>query len=364
MHRRPEETRSTYEYVGNLHIHTPFSDGFGTHEEVAQAGLSVGLDFVVVTDHNVWVGGVEGYRYQGERRLLLLVGEEVHDQAREPQKNHLLIFGVDRELAPLAPEPRRLLAAVAEAGGLSFFAHPTDPAAPLFDQPDLSWVEWGLGDFTGIELWNFMSEFKLHLRSIPSALHHAYHPEKVVTGPFPETLRRWDELLAAGRRVVAIGGSDAHAFQIQAGPLRRVVFPYEFLFRAVNTHVLTSEPLSGDARADRQRLYLALRYGRCFIGYDLPASTKGFRFSAQGKEGTALMGESIAARHGVTLQVWLPQRADLRLLRNGRAVKELREAQTAVHIASEPGAYRVEAYLDYKGRRRAWILSNPIYLMA
>lgn len=354
----------TYEYVGNLHMHTPISDGFGTHDELAEAGLRTGLDFLIVTDHNVWVGGLEGYRYQGERRLLLLVGEEVHDQAREPQKNHLLVFGVDRELAPLAPEPRRLLAAVAEAGGLAFFAHPTDPAAPLFDQPDLSWVDWDLGDFTGLELWNFMSEFKVHLQSIPSALYYAYHPEKVATGPFPETLRRWDELLAAGRKVVAIGGSDAHALQIQAGPLKRVVFPYEFLFRAVNTHVLTEEPLTGDARADRQRLYLALRRGRCFVGYDLPGSTRGFRFTAQGKDGAATMGESIAARHGVTLQAWLPQPASVRLLHNGQVVQEKDEAQMAVHIATEPGAYRLEAYLHYKGRRRAWILSNPIYVTA
>ncbi|MEW6567666.1 MAG: CehA/McbA family metallohydrolase [Chloroflexota bacterium] len=353
----------TYEYVGNLHMHTPFSDGFGTHEELAQTGLRAGLDFLIVTDHNVWVGGVEGYRYQGERRLLLLVGEEVHDQAREPQKNHLLVFNVDRELAPLAPEPRRLLAAVAEADGLSFFAHPTDPAAPLFDQPDLSWVDWDLDGFTGIELWNFMSEFKVRLKSIPSALYYAYHPTKVAAGPFPETVRRWDELLAAGRRVVAIGGSDAHALQIRAGPLRRVVFPYEFLFRAVNTHVLTTEPLSGDARADRQRLYLSLRRGRCFVGYDLPAPTRGFRFTAQGKDQTVIMGESIPVRHGVTLQVWLPQRADVRLLRDGQVVRELHDQQTVVYIASQPGAYRVEAYLEYAGRRRAWIFSNPIYVM-
>jgi hypothetical protein len=53
-----------YEYAGNLHMHTPFSDGMGTYDEIASAALRAGLDFVIVTDHNVWVEGPEGYYYQ------------------------------------------------------------------------------------------------------------------------------------------------------------------------------------------------------------------------------------------------------------------------------------------------------------
>jgi len=354
----------TYEYAGNLHVHTPFSDGWGTHEQVAQAALRAGIDFVVVTDHNVWVDGLEGYRYDGEKRVLLLVGEEIHDQTRMPQKSHLLVVGANQELAPLAPHPQRLLDGVAKAGGLSFFAHPDDPAAPLFDQTDLSWVDWDLEGYTGIELWNFMTEFKSKLKSRAAAIHFAYNPHRIATGPDPKTLQRWDQLLASGRKVVAIGGADAHAFILRAGPFRREIFPYEFLFRAVNTHILTNEPLSGDAENDRRRLYHSLRLGRCFVAYDLPAPTRGFRFTAQGKDEQVIMGESISARHGVTLQVWLPQRADIRILRDGQLVRELIGQQTGVEIASQPGAYRVEASLEYRGKKRAWILSNPIYVTA
>jgi len=52
---------SYFEYTGNLHVHTPYSDGEGSHEHVAQAALLAGLDFVIFTDHNVRVGGIEGY---------------------------------------------------------------------------------------------------------------------------------------------------------------------------------------------------------------------------------------------------------------------------------------------------------------
>ena len=118
-----------YEYAGNLHIHSPYSDGFGSHDQIALAAINAGLDFVVVTDHNIWVDGLDGYRYSGDKRVLLLTGEEIHDQTRQPQKKHLLTYETHQELAPLAPEPQRLIDAVNKVGGLSFLAHPFDPAA-------------------------------------------------------------------------------------------------------------------------------------------------------------------------------------------------------------------------------------------
>jgi hypothetical protein len=42
-------------------------------------------------------------------RVLLLVGQEVHDQARNPQKNHLLVFNANRDVATFAPDPQRLV---------------------------------------------------------------------------------------------------------------------------------------------------------------------------------------------------------------------------------------------------------------
>ncbi|HSM58601.1 MAG TPA: hypothetical protein VK879_20775, partial [Candidatus Sulfomarinibacteraceae bacterium] len=48
--------------------------------------IRAGLDFIIVTDHNVWVHGVEGYYETDEGRVLLLTGEEVHDVRRQPLK--------------------------------------------------------------------------------------------------------------------------------------------------------------------------------------------------------------------------------------------------------------------------------------
>jgi len=350
------------ELLVNLHMHTPYSDGFGSHAQIAQAGLRAGLDVVITTDHNVLVIGPENYYQENGRQLLLLVGEEIHDQARQPQKNHLLAFGIDRELATLAHDTQRLLDTIRQVGGCAFIAHPVDPEAPAFHEPDISWVDWSVNGYHGIELWNSMSEFKSLLKSKLHAIYYALNPRRVAHGPFPEALRRWDELLISGRRVAAVGGSDAHAFQGNLGPLHRTLFPYEFHFKAINTHILTPTPLRGDLFEDRQMVLEALSRGRSYIGYDLPASTKGFRFTAQGMDSSAQMGEEISSKFGVTLQIRLPYQTECHLLKDGKIVKTWQKRENCTYITKEPGIYRVEAYLTYQGKRRGWIFSNPIYV--
>lgn len=351
-----------HEIIVNLHMHTYYSDGHATHRQIAQSALRAGLDAVIVTDHNVLVRGVEGYYHEENKRVLLLVGEEIHDQGRQPQKSHLLVLGVNRELAHLAHDPERLLQQVNALGGLSFIAHPHDPPAPVFGEDDLSWEDWHLQGFTGLEIWNAMSEFKSLLKSKAHAIYYAYQPERVARGPFPQALRKWDELLAKGHRLVAIGGSDGHAMPARLGPLRRTIFPFEFHFRTVNTHLLLEAPLSGDCANDRRLIYRALQRGRAFIGYDLPAATRGFRFTAYGYGQEAQMGDEIVAKQGVTFQVRLPLPTECRLIRHGEVVQTWQNQQHGTYITTQPGAYRVEVYIQYLGQRRGWIFSNPIYV--
>ena len=149
-----------HEIVVNLHMHTRYSDGTGTHKDIAEAAIKAGVEAVIVTDHNVLVQGLEGYYRVGRSRVLLLVGQEVHDQDRDPQKNHLLVFNANRDLSTLADDPQTLINGVVEAGGLSFIAHPRDPEAPAFNETDISWESWEVHGYTGIELWNGLSELK------------------------------------------------------------------------------------------------------------------------------------------------------------------------------------------------------------
>ncbi|MBI2333817.1 MAG: PHP domain-containing protein, partial [Chloroflexi bacterium] len=210
-----------HETIVNLHMHTRYSDGSGLHKDIAAAALKAGVDVVIVTDHNILVQGFEGYYKDKNQKVLMLIGEEVHDQGRDPQKNHLLVFGANRELATFAENPQNLINQVREAGGICFLAHPDDPEAKAFNETDISWEDWSVQNYTGIELWNALSELKT---VVPTKLHgafYAFFPALVANQPIPNTLAKWDELLSTGNKVVAIGGSDAHALDMHMGALHR-----------------------------------------------------------------------------------------------------------------------------------------------
>ncbi len=349
---------SVYELVGNPHVHTRYSDGARLHVDVARAAARAGLDFVVVTDHNVWVDGVEGY-YDG---VLLLVGEEIHDVRCQPQANHLLVYGGETELAPLASDTQGLIDEVDRRGGLSYLGHPYERDSSV--KPELHaipWNDWHVEGYTGIELWNYMSEFKGLLRNKLAAVLYAHFPALGIRGPYRATLQKWDQLLAAGRRVSVVGGADAHAKAYSLGPLSREVFPYEYLFRCVNSHVLAELPLNGDLEHDKKLIYDGLRAGRTWVGYDLPASTAGFRFRARSGANEALMGGELVRTGAVVLETETPQSADIRLVRGGEMVAQSR-GRSLKHTTALAGVYRVEVYLRYRLGRRGWIFSSPIYV--
>src|SRR5512134_2272003 len=190
-----------HEIVVNLHMHTRYSDGGGTHKDIGQAAIKTDLDAVIVTDHNVLVQGLEGYYRIGRDRTLLLVGQEVHDQDRVPQKNHLLVFHANRDVSTLADDPQTLINGVNDAGGLCFLAHPHDLDSPVFNETSISWEAWDVHGYTGIELWNGLSEIKTVLHSKLHGVFYAFFPQFIAHYPQPETLQCWDELLVSGKRV-------------------------------------------------------------------------------------------------------------------------------------------------------------------
>jgi hypothetical protein len=345
-----------HEVVGNLHIHTPYSDGEWYHAQIAQAASQAGLDFVVVTDHNVWVAGPEGY-HSG---VLTLIGEEVHHARCYPQVNHLLVYGAEAELSQCAFDPQRLIDAARAQGGLAFIAHPFDYALHFAHEPGIPWVDWEVDGYHGLEIWNYMSEFKTRLPNRLLAVLYAFKPQWAIRGPFKNTLRVWDELLASGRRVAGVGNADAHGTPMSLGPIKRVVFPYEYLFRCVNTHLVLDEALTRDVEYDKQLIYSALGMGYGWVGYDLIGSTKGFRFAAHSASEYAEIGRQIRRVGAVNFEVDTPLEATIQIVKAGKGVVARASRKRGLKFTSvEAGAYRVEAYRSGKG----WIFSNPIYVL-
>ncbi len=351
-----------YDIVGNLHLHTIASDGTGTHAEVAAAATNAGLDFIVYTDHNTWTDNIEGWYSNPDtgRKLLRLMGQEVNDQSREPEVNHLLCHFVCSDLTSVAANPQQLIDTTHQRGGLTFLAHPIERPglAPEYVYP---WVDWDITGFTGLELWNAMTNAKWRLQPLWQAILGTYLPNWVLTAPFEELLDKWDELLTTGQKVVAIGNSDAHAMSFTWKILTRTVYPYEFTFKAVNTHLLLSQPLAQDVNQAKVQIYNALKTGHCYVSYDLIGSPAGFTFIGTSGPNQVIMGDTLALQKEAVLQVSSPHKAKLRLIKDGQLLLETTDSQLEWRT-TESGVYRVEAYRRYWGQQKGWVFTNPIYI--
>lgn len=387
---------SLHEYFGNIHMHTTHSDGTGTFDDLIDGAVRGRLDFVFVTDHNLLVREEEeGYR----KGVLTLVGQEVNDKEREISGNHLLCLGVETDVSHLAKDPQVLIDAVGRQDALPFLAHPIEEYTKLFPH-DFSWHSWDVSGYHGVELWNYMSSFRGLTTSHFRALLVGFLPHLFTVGPLPAMLQKWDELTQQGP-VVALGGTDVHAMTYRMGPISRCFLPYDHCAKAVNTHILTETPFLGQPQTgdtdfmhrnvehDRQLVLNALRQGRCWVGYDLAASTKGFRFWGEktpdpssrhsqtsasreeaasmpdpsSGEGHSMIGDAVTLPVGdsLRLHVQSPQAAEIRLLRNGRLISQGRAASLSYDVR-DSGVYRVEVWLHRWGKLRGWIFSNPIYV--
>ena len=337
-----------------VHLHSTYSDGTGTVPEIARAAERAGVDVVLLTDHDTLEA-----RRRGEERsygpVLVLVGHEVSPRPR----NHMLAFGTAAEIDHEGLSPAQIAQAVRDAGGLGVAAHPFAEGSKRFKAlaTRMGWDD--LECLDGIELWSFLADNGQGLSGVGDALRFVLRPERYVTHPPAHNMREWDRL-GALRRVVGIGGLDAHQFGKRvAGRVVRVM-GYARSFRQLRTHVLTREPLTGDVEQDGRQVYEALAEGRCYIAFHALAPARGFRFWATGADGELQMGGE--ARGGDwELRATLPLSADVRLLRDGDLVERVHGTELAA-AAEGPGVYRVEARLEAFGAERTWILSNPVYL--
>ncbi|WP_422934674.1 CehA/McbA family metallohydrolase [Sinomonas sp. P47F7] len=172
-------------YRGDCHLHSVYSDGHNTPEQVAAGARAGKLDFMVSTDHNTSAShGIWG-PLAGED-LLIITGEEV-----TTRNGHWLALGttpgefIDWRYRARDKVFEKFQDRVREAGGLTVAAHMYCP-----------WIgsEWkfGLDGLDGTEVW---------------------------TGPWgwddDAAVSTWDNLLADAARtgkkwLPAFGNSDAH----------------------------------------------------------------------------------------------------------------------------------------------------------
>jgi hypothetical protein len=162
-------------YKGDLHCHSHHSDGDSPPRDIVAAARELGLDFLAVTDHNVY--SQQAVLNQIDTPLMLIPGTEV-----TTYKGHWNIWGrgewIDFRILTAEAMTAAIEKAV-KAGYLVSCNHPRDYGPP-----------WEFADVTG------------------------YHCVEVWNGPWQlfntQSLAFWEQRLRAGQRLVAVGGSDCH----------------------------------------------------------------------------------------------------------------------------------------------------------
>lgn len=354
-----------YEYSGAIHIHSVYSDGTGKIEDIAKAASESNLDFIIMTDHNTLQPKDDGYE-KWLNNVLVIVGYEINDMDNQ---NHYLALGTDKiageyEKLPNGELGCKLDAAqyvkeISDAGGIGFTAHP-DETRHINGMTSYPWTDWESDEITGIEIWNHMSEWVEGMKK-NNRLNRFIHPLKSIISPPKKTIKRWDKL-SQKRRVVGIGGVDAHAFkQSLLGFFEVEIFSYKVLFKSIRTNVILSKPLntnnSRKTESDKNMILDALKNGKCYVTNYYHGDSKGFRFFAEYNAEHYIMGETITkeGKENVILKTYIPKVCKYKLIHNGKLVDE-RLGFDGVWEVKNDGVYRVECWKNNKG----WIFSNHI----
>ena len=359
-----------FEYTGAVHIHSTYSDGTGKIEEIVKAADDSGLDFIIMTDHNTLKPKEDGLE-RWLNNVMVIIGYEVNDMEN---KNHYLVLGLDELVGSFEVlengelgcklNAKEYVKLIKEKGGIGFIAHPDEERHVMHEHIAYPWTHWDTDDFTGIEIWNHMSEW-IEGMNDDNKLQRFLHPLKSIISPPQKTLSRWD-VISQKRHVTAIGSVDAHAFkQNLLGFFEVEIFAYKVLFKSIRTHVLIESEIKKNSKKKfseyKTEILNALKTGKCFISNFYHGDAKGFRFFAESNNEIFNMGDTVLLNHDKKIQfkIYTPRECLIRLIHNGNKIQENMGMEFLLDI-DKPGVYRVECWLNNKG----WIFSNHIRVNA
>ena len=347
-----------HDYAGGIHFHSAYSyDARIPLPQILDDAARAGLHFAIVTDHfrlDARTDGLEGY-WNG---VLLIVGEEI-----SPRYNHYLALNIWKPVVVWKTETdaQRVIDAVNAQGGFGFISHPDHAGAPLVGSRAYPWIRWDAQGYAGLGIWDLMSDWSSSLTSPWKALDACLRPAHALRGPAEKTLARWDAL-AQNNHCVAIGEIDNHGHRRSFFGFKRRLFPFEFAFRTIRTHVLLEKPLTKNTQDDTRAILDALKLGQSYVSLDLWNDPTGFSFTVYDDKTRAWPGGEFIRNGQAVLEVKLPSPGRIGLIRNGRLVKEEHRRAALQWDVDIPGVYRIEAQQRVGGRWRPWIYSNPIWV--
>ncbi|MGB2764608.1 MAG: PHP domain-containing protein [Candidatus Aminicenantaceae bacterium] len=341
-HRAPTSEASPLEIEGVYHLHTTFSDGRKSQDEILKLTSKEELDFIIFTDHGA--PNMESYSSQGWKDgILVLSGCELY-----VNRGHLVGVGFTPPQRVFSNNAEEAVDEIKKQGGFSIIPHP-------YSSTTWTWGEFV--DYSGIEIINAYSRLmEKDLFLIPYAPALLFKPEylllKMLVRP-DKNLKKWDELNTI-HPIYGYFCSDAHRL-------------YRSLLNLLRSHLLLQAPLSEDFETASKQVYEALRKGRFYNSIHAAAHAHGFRFRGEKMGEMIPMGSTVLLDSPVRLHIKAPFRfkKEIHLIHNGKVILRSTE-ENVIYEALLPGTYRVEVYLRARSPLRKnipWVVSNPIFLI-
>lgn len=337
-------------YKGTVHIHTELSDGTGNIKSIVSAAKKAGLDWIIITDHNIY-NTEEGY-YDG---ILVIKGEEISPEC----ENHYIALGINKQIEPSTPG--EYVNQVRLNGGFGFMAHPDEGTYASNKKRANKYrpISWTANEVLpdGIEIWNWFSTWADNLsdKNIFHLIYAYLFKHELVKYPNPLTIKRWDEYNRNSDKIVpAIGGADAHALKIKKYIIPLTIFPYSVHFSTILNIVNLKDSLSENFKTAKQQILTALKYGNNMI-INTHVSKIIPDINAVNSNGIFKSGQRCILDDNTFLNIKCSKKYTAKIFHDGNLIYSAEEKSHSIKL-SDIGKYRTELWCNDK----AFIFTNPI----
>jgi hypothetical protein len=305
-------------YAGDNHMHSLYSDGYGTIPQIAASAKATGLSFISVTDHNTMRQYYDLTAIK-DSNLVALCGEEVTTRYKlSACWGHALALFCEK-LVPYHDDP-----SLENAQEIvdNIYASTDGKGFPVMAHPYLTGCPWKYTDVTGFKAIEVMSAYVL-----PNS------------DAAKKARQLWDTKLQSGLKMYGFANSDAHSLDVIG------------MFRIVaNLGALNKEEV-------RKAIFAGHYYGT--EGPDL-------RFTIDG----ANMGESLNIPYKKAVRISLKATSkngidSMRLIKNGVVYRTFYYPDAPKSVSTElyDVAFSGDYYrMDTRDALEGFAFSNPIFL--
>ncbi len=364
-----EQPTDFYDYKGATNILTELSIGQGDPLKVISAAKTVGLDFLFFTDLNPFdiPHAPEGYH----GNLLVMSGGLF-----SYLDSRLLYYSLTTD------QPQSLGdAQVRFTDYLSQRSEDTKNHFLVLAHPKLPGFAWSGAypqGLNGLEVLNLKSIFlngwkASKLSFLWSLVVFPFNQELAFIRLFQEPteeLALWDSLNQK-QKTVGYAGSNATAKAIAATGYIFEFPSYTRYFQILSNHILLRSELTGNASADKQKVFSAFKKGNFYMSLDLLGDPKGFVCQIEDGDKKHFMGSSISFNKRLKLNISLPGEPrvpyEVVIFKDGQRLTEFSTTKISYPL-EQPGVYRVQVRViptfplpDGK-KWISWIYTNSFYV--